>query len=92
MYVRFDESDECKRRPVLIAENCSVYVLAYKVTSHEPRWDSLEYEIVKWKSAGLEKESTIRLSQMIKLKPEDFDGYIGKLQIIDRERIENILA
>lgn len=88
--VKFEDNpDEVKERPVLIIDNSEAYILAFKVTSHEPRADSLEYEIIKWVSAGLSKESTIRLSKKLELLPQDIIRKIGKLHPFDIAAIQN---
>ena len=81
--VRFEDSEEWKRRPVLVTESGELYVLALFVTSHEARNMWGEYEIVKWKSAGLPKPSTIRITRPLQLLPDDLESKIGELQPID---------
>lgn len=87
-FVQFEDSDEVKRRPVIVLDNGEIYALVVKVTSHaaRPQWG--EYELIYWKSAGLPKESTARLTQLISLEHAMFDKRIGQLHPLD---IENIL-
>ena len=86
-YARFkyEETNEYKERPVVILENKIVYpILVSKITTHEPRKNFKgEYKIIEWGKAGLDRESTIRLSQRLRLEEKDFVSKIGKLQAID---------
>lgn len=86
-YARFKYEDvnEYKERPVLVLENRFVFpILVAKITSHEPRENyNGEYLIKNWAKAGLSKESTIRLSQILKLEKNDFVKKVGKLQAYD---------
>lgn len=86
--VRFEDTDEIKRRPVVVLENGEAMALVMKVTSHEPRQQWGKYDIVYWKSAGLPKPSTIRMTQLIRLEHGMFDRRIGRLHPVD---IENLL-
>lgn len=80
----FDDPSRKKRRPVIIANNQTVYVLALNVTSHEVReWDPYDYEIVYWKEANLPVPSVVRVRMLSQLKPEDIHERIGELQISD---------
>lgn len=86
-YARFkyEETSEYKERPVLVLENKLVYpILVAKITTHEPRKKfKNEYRIKEWEKAGLDKESTVRLSQVLRLEKNDFLKKIGKLQAYD---------
>ena len=78
-YFAFEDNPSKKRRPVLVLDPQTVYVLSAKITSHEARNQYGEYEIIHWQSAGLMKPSTIRLTQVQKLGYSDFDEKIGDL-------------
>ena len=92
-YAYEDEPDSGKNRPVLVLENKDFYpILAAKVTSAKPREGFAgEYRIEKWKEAGLEKPSTIRLSKRLKLDEEDFKFKIGRLTPNDIIKVQSIL-
>lgn len=90
-WVKFDDIDEIKRRPVLITDQMEACIIAWKVTSRESRDNYMEYEIIRWKSAGLDKPSTIRMGQILKLREEDMDQKIGELDIVDIVRIQRKL-
>ena len=55
--VPFEDTPGSKRRPVLIYTERDDDVLCFKMTSHEPRYQTLEgeYEIMRWEDAGLKK-------------------------------------
>lgn len=83
--IRFEDSDEVKPRPVLVAkiEN-NVYALCVKITKHPPRTKyEGEYAIKKWREAGLRMQSTIRFSQMYRLSEDDLKTKVGTLHPID---------
>lgn len=77
-----DQPEVVKNRPVLILNKNEAYILSLKITKHIPR-NSNEYRIVKWREAGLDVESTIRIGKRLKLKETDFIHKIGTLQAID---------
>ncbi|MDY3982924.1 MAG: hypothetical protein SOY70_02835 [Veillonellaceae bacterium] len=35
--VKFEDSEECKVRPVIVLEDAVAYIISLKVTSHAPR-------------------------------------------------------
>ena len=78
--VRFEDSPEIKKRPVVIFKNNIAFILAFKITTHEPRSNFQgEYKLKYWKEANLRSESTIRLSTTFKLTKKDLDKKIGQL-------------
>lgn len=81
--VKFEESDEVKRRPVLIVNPQKVFVVALKMTSRD-RGDSMEeYRVRDWRSSGLSKPTFIRLRQYLRLQNTDIVNYIGRLSPVD---------
>lgn len=89
--VKFEDSDEIKHRPVLISENGTVFIVAFKITSHRPRDQWGEYAIKEWSSAKLKKESTVRLNRRLQLDKSELIHYIGKLDPYDIINIQKIL-
>lgn len=88
-----DEPNLIKNRPVLIMDNTECLVLSLKITSHSPRANFKdEYQILKWKEAGLLKPSTIRISKKLLLPQESFIFRLGELQNIDKNNVINILS
>ena len=85
--VKYEDHEGSKRRPVLIVSADEVYVLSYKITSHEARNQWGEYEIVQWKSAGLPKPSAVRLTQLYKFNQSSLKKKIGRLTPMDIEAI-----
>ena len=75
----YEDSNQSKRRPVLIIKIDNQTLYCAKVTSHIPRDQWYEYEIIKWQTAGLSEPSTVRLSQFMKLTEGDLDARIGQL-------------
>lgn len=61
--VKFEDSPEIKERPVVITSSGNVFVVALKVTSTAPRNVWGEYQILEWQYAGLDHQSTIRISK-----------------------------
>jgi len=92
--VPFEEGISKKRRPVLILSRKECYVFSLKMTSHEPRYKTLEgeYEIMKWKEAGLEKPTVIQCSRRLQLKESAFTGkQYGRLTATDIIGLQAIL-
>lgn len=89
--VHFEDTDQVKRRPVIILDTEEMFVISLKVTSHEARHQWGEYEILYWKSAGLPKPSTVRLTQILKLQYQSLDKPIGTLHSIDIVNIQDLL-
>lgn len=88
-----DDPTQRKRRPVLIAKDCVAFVLSFKITSHGAReYDPYDYEICFWKEAGLNSQSTVRISKLTKLNREDFCGYIGELHPADVLALLDVMA
>jgi PemK-like protein. len=88
-----DDIRQYKNRPVLIYDDQKIYVLSFKITSHAPRSNFPgEYRIKQWHIAGLDGESTVRLSKAIHLKDQDFIGQIGRLHRSDITGILDAMA
>lgn len=84
--VPFEEGYRSKRRPVLILSENECLVISLKMTSHEPRYSKLpgEYEVMKWKEAGLKKPTVIQCSKKLKLDSNRFTGIqYGRLTATD---------
>ncbi|NHM15217.1 hypothetical protein GMI69_00810 [Eggerthellaceae bacterium zg-887] len=83
---RFLDMPQVKKvRPAIIleADEGALVVVAVKVTSHGPRDELGEFEVVDLESAGLLKRSTVRCSQAIELPYSDLIRPIGKLAPVD---------
>lgn len=91
-YVKFEDSNEVKKRPVLVLEDRVAYILSLKITSHAPRkkFDG-EYQLLQWEKAGLTKPSVVRTSKVLCLEEDDFDTKIGKLTDADIYAIQMLL-
>lgn len=89
-----DKPDQVSDRPVLVLENKEMYpVLVTKITKHAPREGYTgEYSIKKWKEAGLDYPSTVRLAKRLKLQETDFRRKRGRLHPIDIIEIQKILS
>lgn len=48
--------------------------------------------MLDWQEEGLQKESTVRLSQPLKLLPDDFIDKIGDVSIFDVAGIQDLMA
>lgn len=83
-YVRFEDSDEVKRRPVLIWNNAA-YIIAYKMTGTNRGDNKEEFVIRYWKESGLSKPTSIRITKVLHLEKEDLVQKIGLLD--DRDQL-----
>ena len=81
--VKFEESDEIKRRPVLVINPQKAFVMSLKMTGTCRGDNSSEYVVREWKKAGLSKPTFIRLKGYLKLYSKDFHGKIGTLDPLD---------
>ena len=92
--VPFEEGKGSKFRPVLILSQKEMLVLSLKMTSHEPRYKKIEgeYEVYRWKEAGLEKQTVIQCSKKLKLDISSFTGKkFGRLAAVDILGIQALL-
>lgn len=91
--VRFeDDPTLSKSRPVLVISDHKVCILSLKITSKPPRNNFYgEYALLKWQEAGLDKQSTVRISKKLKLVERDFSYRIGRLAPIDILNVIKIL-
>lgn len=90
--VRFEDSPQVKNRPVVVTSSGDVYILALKVTSHDPRGGWGEYALQYWQSAGLRKPSTVRIGKRLRLQKSDMVHRIGALHPLDVLNIQSIIA
>ena len=90
--VRFEDSPEVKKRPVVVTSSGEIFVLALKVTSHAPRNVWGEYALQQWQAAGLKKPSTVRIEKRLRLEYRDMVHKIGRLHPLDIMAIQRILA
>ena len=84
--VPYEESECSKKRPVLILSTEEIFVFSLKMTSHEPRYKTLEgeYEMMRWKEAGLEMPTVVQCSKKLKLEERRFTGKkYGRLTAVD---------
>lgn len=81
--VRYEDEPIVQDRPVLITSANKAVIVAFKITKSEPRNIWGEYELVMWKSAGLDVPSTVRLTKQINLTEKDMRRRIGTLQPVD---------
>ena len=87
--VPFEDLPTTKVRPVLVLDNACLIVDCLKMTSHAPR--SVEYVLKYWREAGLRKQTTVRISKRLALKPDAFLKRLGTLHIMDRLEIQKRL-
>ncbi len=91
--VKYDYSNQIKKRPVVIINDNTFVIEGFKVTTHEPRKNYVgEYPIIKWKEAGLLSPSTLRLTKIVELRDGDFDCCLGKLQDEDIKNIKEQIS
>lgn len=81
--MKFEESNEVKRRPVLIINPQKVFVMALKMTSTDRGDNVTEYQVREWQKARLSNPTSVRLRQYLKLKDAEITKYIGQLSPMD---------
>lgn len=87
--VPFEDIQQSKIRPVLILHECVYLIDCLKMTSAQPRFG--EYVLKEWQKAGLNKETTVRISKRLKLDKANFIKKIGHLQPIDIIEIQRLI-
>ena len=85
--VYYEDEEGFKDRPVLIW-NDAVYVLCYKMTGTNRGDNKEEFRLRYWKESGLTKETSIRISKLLKLEKTDLLYKIGVLDPRDQLRFE----
>lgn len=73
-----DQPDVYKERPVIVYSETEFFILSLKVSSQNPHTYRGDYELQKWKEAGLHKPSFVSL-KLINIKPDDMLHKIGRL-------------
>ena len=89
-----DDPTKAKDRAVLVIDdNITFPILVAKVTTHKPRNNYQgEYQIIKWKEAGLNLPSTIRLSKQLLLEKINFRKKKGRLHPIDIIAVQKLIS
>ena len=87
-YFSYEDGPIRKRRPVLVVDPQTVFVLSFIITSHGARNQYGEYELIHWRTSGLDRPSTVRLTQLQQLEYADFIKKIGDLHPEDKRYIE----
>lgn len=88
-----ENPSESKMRPVIIAKDKSVYVLVIRVTSKHARdCDPYDYELQKWKEAGLDRPSTVRVAKIAQIRPDRIGDSIGRLALVDIAALQSVMA
>ena len=88
--VKYEESDDMKKRPVLIVGEKDTFIISLKMTSHEKRHDS-DYSLKHWQRAGLDKETVVRTSKICRLVESDFIHKLGRISEHDILEIQKIV-
>ena len=77
-----------KTRPILVLESSILLPIA-EITSHKKRTNK-DYEIIKWKEAGLPKKSVIRFDKIQFAIDSLLQSKIGDLQQEDIDKIKEL--
>ncbi len=83
--VHFEEINQSKKRPVLILNDSTVVVYALKMTSHDVRTG--EYPLKRWKEAGLDRPTVVRIGKKLQLSSKDMIRKFGQIHPVDRVEI-----
>lgn len=85
-----DQPGVSKNRPVVVYSQTECFILSLKVSSQNPYTFRDNYELKKWKEAGLAKPSFVSL-RFIKLIDKDLIHRLGLLQSADIRALEHAL-
>lgn len=89
-YVPFEDLPQEKIRPVLILKEGVYLIDCLKMTSAKTRFG--EYELKEWQKAGLDRQTTVRITKCLKLDKTKFIKKIGHLTPIDIMEIQRLLV
>jgi len=89
--VKFEDSDEIKKRPVLILGEKNGFAISLKITTHTPRYYS-DYLLKHWTRAGLDKESVVMTSKTLLLNDDDLVQCFGRISEYDMLQIQSIMS
>ena len=89
--VKFEDSEEIKKRPVLILNENNGLAISLKMTSQKPR-DNSDYALKHWIKAGLDRETVVRTSKLCHLMDIDFDRKLGRISEYDALQIQTIMS
>lgn len=85
--IQYEDSDQSKKRPVLLTTNGEAYQLGFKMTT-KARDHELEYSLKDYSGAGLKKPTIVRLThKVIPSAPLQESDFIGRVQKEDRKNI-----
>ena len=90
-FVYFEDNPTEGKKPVLILSPEEAFVLSLKMTSHPPRIGYPgEYNIIRWKEAGLSKPTTVRISKVLRIRYEDIIIKRGRINESEMFRISQL--
>ena len=90
--VKFEDTNDVKKRPVLVCDVQSSYIISLKMTGQKPRSNYYgEYALNDWQIAGLRKPTTVRCSKKLRLFSSDFIHKIGRCSAKDINNIKDII-
>lgn len=85
-----DQLNLSKNRPVVIYSQTECFILSLKVSSQNPRTYRDDYELKKWKEAGLSRPSYVSI-RFIKVVCDDLVCRLGRLHTLDVKALEKML-
>ncbi len=86
-----DEPTIGKKRPVVVYDNETVFIISYKVTGQMPKGYRWEYTLSDWEREGLDIISTVLLNRQLKIYKHDLVCKIGTLTTRDMIKIKCVL-
>jgi mRNA interferase MazF len=87
--IQFTGGGGSKKRPVLVLWLDGQDAVAAAVTTANPR-SNFDVELTEWKSSGLKRSSTVRLSRLDCLEQSLLIARIGNVARSDAERIVDV--
>ena len=91
MAPHFENPNISTRHPVMIWNENTAFLIAFKMTSTDRGNEGKEYRLQEWKAAGLDHETSIRLIMPVRIDKSQIREYVGTIQSIDRFKIEEKL-
>ena len=85
----YTSGQDAKARPVLVIRDLGMDCLVCRITS-VAHYESLDYALADWQSAGLDRPSTIRVARLVTIEKSLLRARIGRLSEADRESVRTL--
>lgn len=89
-YIRFEGSDGGKKRPVLVIGTNGPSCTIAEITGRPPS-DAPDVPLMDLITAGLGRESAVRIDKIRTIPKDSLRSYLGKLSCADRDSVKEAI-